>query len=85
VAGSTATHVETYATYEMDGEDPGPSAWPIVTETAEVEAYAQYCAGPYTVVVLDKFGVATFHAYTNLLVPEQRQGLLDAIDAALAL
>jgi hypothetical protein len=56
----------------------------VVIDTAEVAAYDTYCGAIYVLIVIGSDGLVTYHQVTNLLSPDQRQGLIDAIDAALA-
>jgi len=81
--GTSSAGVESYATHEVDGEEPGPSAWPIVIDTAAVDGYGRYCGAGYQLVVVGRDGLVAYDKITNLMSPSQRQELVAAIDAAL--
>jgi hypothetical protein len=79
-AGSSSGSVTGYAEYDLAGEDPPPSPWPVFIDEPVVDAAGRECAQSNTVMIVDGTGAVRYHQPTDLTNADQRKAFVDAVE-----
>lgn len=81
--GSSESSVTSYVEYDLSGEDPPPSTWPVFVDDTEAKVAVKECATGYTAMIVDSNDVVVYHQTTQFTNADQKAVFLESLDLAL--